>query len=113
MRSINLTGGMEAAGRVSFKSRRRPADLCVGSFTYSVSGAERTNIAASVLTSGAKNSPGDGQTRILRFRYDTLVWTGPPPDRISDLRRDVLTNNSRATGLREIPLFKSVKTVSL
>jgi len=117
VRSINLTGESgEAAGRVSFKSQRRPADLCAGSSTFSISGAERTNErrCLPILCPVPEIYPPENQTRILRFCYDTLVWT-ELPDRISDLRLDVLIN-TRTNGLREIQWqssFKSVKAIEV
>lgn len=80
VRSINLIGGgMKTAGRVSFKSPASSRPTYAPPLPLAtVSGAERTNVGCPRdLTSGAghKPPPSEAQTRILRFRYDTLVWT--------------------------------------
>lgn len=87
VRSVNLTSqnGRDEAreGRrgMSFKSRRRPADLCAGSSTCSISGAEQTNVASFLgrVESGASRK---GRARILRFRYDAPCLDRSAPDRI-------------------------------
>lgn len=113
VRSINLTGriGREAVGRVSFKSRRRPADLCAGSSTCSISGAERMD-ATSDLYVRCQKPIQRGSNKNITFPLRHPCLDRAAPDRI--YRLGVLTNNSRTTGLHEIPRqpsFKFVKTI--
>lgn len=100
MRSVNLTSQNErneAGGGVSFKSPASPGRLMRRLF-HLLDIWRRVNerlLPPAAPESDARN-PQEGRTRILRFRYDALVWTGllPTGSGFRNVHVSVLTNNA-------------------